>query len=87
MGARDPAVPFALRAYADKAAELGMAKDYIDSVRELAADFEAYRAKEGSGDADAGPHRKDNPEVIKIMQGDDDSPLLWHETHNAQKNK
>lgn len=85
MGARDPAVPEALRAYAKKGEELGYDPAFVASVRELADDYEAYRAKEGPGDADAGPHRKDNPEVIKVMQGDDGAPVLWHETHNARK--
>jgi|APFre7841882654_1041346.scaffolds.fasta_scaffold216601_1 hypothetical protein len=85
MGARDPAVPHALQAYADKAAELGMDPEYVASVRELAARFEAYRAKEGPGDPEAGPHRKDDPEVIQVMQGRDGQPVLWHETHNARK--
>ena len=85
MGARDPAVPEALRAYAKKGVELGYDPAFVASVRELADDYEAYRAKEGPGDADAGPHRKDNPEVIRVMQGDDGAPVLWHETHNARK--
>jgi hypothetical protein len=85
MGARDPAVPAALRAYAQKGDELGYDPEYTASVRELADDFDAYREKEGPGDADAVPHRKDDPEIVKIMQGDDGQPVLWHSSHNARK--
>jgi len=70
MGARDPCVPHALRAYADKAAELGLDPEYVASVRELANDFEAYRMRKGAGDPDAGPHRKDDPNVIEAMRAE-----------------
>ena len=69
MGARDPAVPHALRAYADKADDLGFDPDYGRSIRELADDFDAYRVREGNGDADAGPHRWDYPEIVALMGG------------------
>jgi hypothetical protein len=69
MGARDPAAPAALRAYADVAAQLGFEPGYIASIRELAGDFDAYRAAEGNGDPEAPPHRKDSPEVIAAMRG------------------
>lgn len=77
MGGRDPAVPHALRAYADKAGELGMDPEYVVSVRELADDFEKYRKWEGEGDADAPPHRKDDPKVIRAMEGDDSTISVW----------
>jgi hypothetical protein len=85
MGARDPAVPDALRAYANKGEELGYDPAFVVSVRELADDYEAYRAKEGPGDADAGPHRVDSSDVIRVMRGDDGLVQLWHETHNVKK--
>lgn len=69
LGARDPAAPAALRAYADEAVRLGMDREYAESVRELAADFESYRAAEGPGDPEAAPHRKDDPFVIRAMRG------------------
>lgn len=69
LGARDPAVPATMRAYADEAARLGYDPEYVQSVRELADDFEAYRAAEGEGDADAAPHRVDDPEVLHAMRG------------------
>jgi hypothetical protein len=50
IGARDPSAPAALRAYADDAASRGLDAAYVESVRELARDFEAYRACEGDGD-------------------------------------
>lgn len=87
MGARDPAVPFALRAYADKCAELGLDVEYVNSLYELADDFEAYRAREGNGDADAAPHRQDNPEVLDLMAGRTTAgaPLLIRDQRNLPK--
>lgn len=84
LGARDPAAPAALRAYADAAEKLGFNVEYVASIRELADDFEKYRAREGNGDADAAPHRKDDPEVIAVMRGSDRTLSVWHST-NAPK--
>lgn len=70
MGARDPAVPKALGAYADAAEEYGMDPDFVQSVRELSLDFAEYREHAGSGDPDAPPHRKDLPLAIAMMRGD-----------------
>ena len=69
LGARDPAAPTALRAYANACAELGLDNAYVSSLWELAADFERYRAEQGDGDPDAPPHRRDDPDVIEAMQG------------------
>ena len=73
MGAADPAVPAALRAYAREAGRLGMDAEYVDSILELAADFSAYRREHGSGDPDSGPHRKDDPDVVNAMCGRDET--------------
>jgi hypothetical protein len=70
LGARDPCVPIALRAYAAKAQSLGYDQAYVDSVVELASDFERYCEAHGEGDPDAGPHRKDDPQVISAMRGE-----------------
>lgn len=64
LGARDPAAPAALRAYADAAEGLGMDPEYISDIRGQANDWERYRAEYGEGDPDAPPHRPDNPEVV-----------------------
>jgi hypothetical protein len=85
LGARDPAAPVALEAYAFACERMGLDPEYVKSLRELAKDFEAYRTFEGNGDADAGPHRKDDPAVVEVMRGSDGSPTLWHETHNVRK--
>lgn len=77
LGARDPAVPTALRAYADKAAELGMDPEYVSSVRDLAKDFDNYRQFNGEGDADAPPHRHDDPKVLRAMTGNDSTITVW----------
>ena len=85
LGARDPAAPVALEAYALACERMGLDPAYVASLRELAKDFEAYQRREGEGDADAAPHRKDDPGVIALMRGSDGSPTLWHETHNVKK--
>ena len=69
LGARDPAAPAALRAYADVAGEFGMDPEFVESIRELADDFERYRLREGTGDPDAPPHRKDAPDVLAALRG------------------
>jgi hypothetical protein len=85
LGARDPAAPVGLRAYAEHCLACGCDKEYVKSIHELADDFEKYREREGNGDPDAAPHRKDDPAVIGIMRGSDGAPTLWHESHNASK--
>ncbi len=86
LGARDPAAPAALRAYADKSAELGVDPEYVASVREIADDFERYRAREGAGDPDAAPHRKDDEDVLHVMRGGNGAICAWQST-NASKAK
>jgi hypothetical protein len=69
LGARDPAAPYALRAYAAKCRALKWDEEYIASVLEEANAFEAYAAKEGAGDPPASPHRTDDPAVLEAMRG------------------
>lgn len=71
LGAKDFASSAALRAYADKAEELGYDSQYITDVRRLASEFLNYCIKHGEGDPDAPPHRKDDPSVIAKMQRTD----------------
>lgn len=68
FGAKDPAAPAALRAYADEAQRLGYDPAFVADVRRLADEFEAYRAAAGTGDPDAPPHRKDDPETVAKMR-------------------
>jgi hypothetical protein len=68
MGAKDPAVPAALRAYAEKAKELGFNPQYCEDMRRLAEEFDEYRVVQGSGDPDRGRHRKDDPAIIAEMR-------------------
>lgn len=69
LGARDMYAPTALRAYADAAAaDYRIDREYIQSIRDLADDFERYREQEGDGDPDAPPHRTDDPNVIRAMR-------------------
>lgn len=67
LGARDPAAPAALRAYADAAEKLNYDREYVADLRTLAVEFDAYRAQAGSGDPDAPPHRKDDPATVARM--------------------
>jgi hypothetical protein len=68
IGAKDPAAPASLRAYAAKAREIGMYEQYCADVEALADYFESYRAEHGDGDPDRGKHRVDNPKTVALMQ-------------------
>jgi hypothetical protein len=61
IGARDPAAYGTLRAYAQAAEILGWDPEYVQSVRDLADDFENYLREHGAGDPPAGPHRRRRP--------------------------
>lgn len=87
MGARDSIVPVALRAYADEAAARGLEPEYVQSVRDLADDFDAYREREGLGDPDAGPHRTDDPAVIDMMCGGEGFIQVRHELVHLPKTR
>jgi hypothetical protein len=52
IGAKDPAAPAALRAYAKEAERLGFYSGYVADLYELAGKFEQYRIVHGSGDPD-----------------------------------
>ena len=79
IGARDPAAPAALRAYADEVEQRGIGDpEWWEDIRGQAADFERYRAENGDGDPEAPPHRPDDPETVsrfkagsKRIYGDD----------------
>lgn len=81
LGARDPAVPVALRAYAVEARRLGFDEEYCSSVEELACDFESYRTHHGDGDPDSGPHRTDDPAIIDLMR---QGGRVNHHSKNSQ---
>lgn len=68
VGARDPAAPAALRAYALAAWENGMTEGYVRSVFRLATEFEAYRRTHGDGDPDRGRHREDDLSTVAEMR-------------------
>jgi hypothetical protein len=68
IGARDPAAPAALRAYADEAERLNMSPGYVSDIRHLANEFEGYREAKGEGDPDRGKHREDDPATIAEMK-------------------
>lgn len=64
IGARDPAAPAALTAYAHEAQRLGMDPEYAKDLVRLADEFDRWREAAGEGDPDAPPHRVDDPEII-----------------------
>lgn len=68
LGAKDPAAPVALRAYAEEARRRGMNQQYVLDIFALANQFEAYRLAHGDGDPDRGRHRQDDRETIEQMQ-------------------
>jgi hypothetical protein len=68
LGARDPAAAIALRAYAEACELHSRDPEYVANVRELANDFDRYRAEHGDGDPDAPPFREDDPAIIEKMQ-------------------
>lgn len=68
LGAKDPAAPAALRAYASAAEDAGLDPGYCRDVRNLAHAFENYRARHGSGDPDRGRHRPDDPSTVEKMR-------------------
>ena len=68
IGAKDPAAPFALRAYAVAAFVHRMNWRYVSDMWKLAATFRQYRRFHGSGDPDRGRHRKDDPVIITEMR-------------------
>lgn len=69
IGAKDPAAPAALRAYAKEAERLGFYEGYVADIYALAEQFEQYRIVHGSGDPDRGRHRQDDPGTISEMRG------------------
>lgn len=69
LGARDPHAPAALRAYVAQAeSDPSIDSDYLNSILDLADDFENYRKQEGNGDPNAPPHRTDDQNVIAAMR-------------------
>ena len=68
LGAKDPASPAALRAYADAGETAGFNTQFVADVRWLADEVERYRLAHGSGDPDRGKHRDDDPRTIELMR-------------------
>jgi hypothetical protein len=68
IGAKDPAAPATLRAYADAASRLGMDPRYVRDVRQLADTFAFWLESRGCGDPDAPRHREDDPAIIAEME-------------------
>lgn len=87
LGARDPAAPATLRAYAYHARRLGFEEEYCDSILALADDFESYRQLHGEGDPEAPPHRTDDPSVIAAMRGEDTIITVRRDKRNVPKSQ
>lgn len=68
IGAKDPAAPAALRAYAAEAERLGMNAEYVAGIWRLAGTFHEYRIACGEGDPDRGRHRVDDPDTVTEMR-------------------
>lgn len=67
LGARDPAAPFALSAYASACEDDGMDPVYVQDVRALSGQFYAYAREHGQGDPTAPPESKDNPAIVSAL--------------------
>ena len=85
LGARDKAVPAALRAYANECERLGYEAEYVKSIRELITDFDDYRLEQGNGDPEAAPHRTDDPHVIDAMRGHQATIIVTPDKRNVPK--
>lgn len=68
LGAKDPAAPVALRAYAAECERLGKDPKYVNDLYALAAEWETYCREHGEGDPDAPRHRTDDPATIAEMR-------------------
>lgn len=70
IGAKDPAAPWALRAYAFVAYFFyAMNGPFCLDIWRLAGSFRRYRKTNGDGDPDRGKHRTDDPTTIAEMRG------------------
>lgn len=68
LAAADPAAPTAMRAYADAAEQCGMPSQYVRDVRDLAAHFDDWRAKNGPGNPGESDRRGDCQFVTLLME-------------------
>lgn len=68
IGAKDPAAPAALLAYAAEARRQGFNAQYCRDVEGLANEFDRYRRAHGAGDPDRARHRPDDPATIERMR-------------------
>jgi hypothetical protein len=68
IGAKDPAAPAALRAYAKECGRLGLDIDYVTQILDLAVEFEMFVEAYGPGDPDAPNDRKDDPDTVAQMR-------------------
>lgn len=90
VGARDPGAPAALRAYVE--AHLAHAKknrtepdkDYLNSVLEIAKDFEIYAELEGNGDPEAGPWRAEAHDVMTALRGETSVVVVFPDKDNKR---
>lgn len=87
LGARDPAAAATLRFYADQCDVVPTRADpeYTRSIRQLADDFDQYRAEHGLGDPPAPKHRKDNTSILALLNGQDRWVRLTVDRENSPK--
>lgn len=67
LGAKDPAAPAALRAYALECERLRFDQEYVEDIKRLAEEFMAWQAVYGDGDPTEPPHGDANPGVRSAM--------------------
>lgn len=89
LGGDDPCGPDTLRAYVDSASQRGFDPDFVESIYELANDWEHKHRTKGNGvaDPDAAPHRKDNQAVLSLMRHEMDLSNLEFTPHGMKAYK
>lgn len=78
LGARDPAAPAALLAYATVCEAHAMDPEYVRSIRELANEFAEYARQHGHGKPDGEPDLMDSDEVLEVMRGGTGRIYAYH---------
>lgn len=68
LGAKDPAAPAALDAYAWAAEINRMDPDYVADIRRMRDEWREYRRLHGIGKPDAPPELQDDPATIQAMR-------------------
>jgi hypothetical protein len=67
LGGADPDAADTLREYARRKEARGVHPGFVAALRRWADWMDAYRAAQGDGDPEMGPHRIDDQRVVELM--------------------